>query len=322
MEKFLIMNTSFFGDVLLTGALCRGIKIKYPDSKLIFMVNKPFYEAAKYLEGVDEVIEYDKKGENKGIRGFFSFYYKYKEVYKNEIRAAFVIYGNERGIILARLWGAKQIYSDNSSVFRFLLGCKNLKDEYNLHVQDKNLHLLSLYTGEKIDELPIMYYPPLEAEKAIDALLRKYALDNCSDCIAICTTSKRIEKDMPISICYSLIEKLSKDDYKVLLVGAGSDAVNYAQKLKMMKGKSFFNLVNQTSISELGALLKRCKYVISVDTGTLHLACAVRVPVIALFYINDVSHIRRWAPKNFYPHRLLVGSEISIKAILGQMKTL
>ena len=322
MKNFLIVNTSFFGDVLLTGALCRGIKIKYPNSKVIFMVNKPFYEAAKYLEGVDEVIEYDKRGENKGIKGFLSFYYKYKDCYKNKIKVAFIIYGNERGIILAKLWGVKWIYSDNLSILRFLLGYKTLENEYNSNIQDKNLHLLNLYTGEKIDELPIVYSPPLEAEKVVDGLLKKYGLFNCSNCIALCTTSKRLEKDMPISTCFSLMEHLRSEGYKVLLVGAGCEAADYAQKLKAMKGTNFFNLVNQTSISELGVLLKRCKYVISVDTGTLHLACAVRVPVVALFYIKNENHIRMWTPKNFYPHRLLVGSEISVKAILEKLKSL
>ena len=44
---FLIINLSFFGDVLLTNTLCQNIKLSYPDSKIVFLVNKHFYEAQK-----------------------------------------------------------------------------------------------------------------------------------------------------------------------------------------------------------------------------------------------------------------------------------
>ena len=62
MKKFLVINTSFFGDTLLTNPLCRNIKILYPDSHITFIVNKPFVEVATYCDGVDEVVAYDKKG--------------------------------------------------------------------------------------------------------------------------------------------------------------------------------------------------------------------------------------------------------------------
>ena len=58
---FLVINLSFFGDVLLTNTLCQNIKQEYPDSKIVFLVNKPFYDAAKYQYCVDDVICFDKK---------------------------------------------------------------------------------------------------------------------------------------------------------------------------------------------------------------------------------------------------------------------
>lgn len=43
------------------------------------------------------------------------------------------------------------------------------------------------------------------------------------------------------------------------------------------------NLINQTSVLELMALMSGLKLVITNDTGTLHVACASELPVIALF---------------------------------------
>ena len=57
---FLVFNTAYFGDVLLCNTLCQNIKLIYPDSKVVMVVNKPFWEAAKYQKDVDDVVIYDK----------------------------------------------------------------------------------------------------------------------------------------------------------------------------------------------------------------------------------------------------------------------
>ena len=48
---------------------------------------------------------------------------------------------------------------------------------------------------------------------------------------------------------------------------------------------------------ELAALLKKCKLLISADSGPVHLASAVGTPVLALFR-NDIPGkcAKRWGP--------------------------
>ena len=38
----------------MTGALCMNLKRMYPQCYIVFVVNKPFADAARYLNGVDE----------------------------------------------------------------------------------------------------------------------------------------------------------------------------------------------------------------------------------------------------------------------------
>ena len=116
---FLVINLSFFGDVLLTNTLCQNIKQEYPDSKIVFLVNKPFYDAAKYQYCVDDVICFDKRNEHKGLLGLLKFVKNCQ--YKNKIYAAFVIYGNQRGIILSYLLKAKYRISGPRKYVKYLL---------------------------------------------------------------------------------------------------------------------------------------------------------------------------------------------------------
>ena len=73
MKTFLVYNTSYFGDTILTDALCRNLKRLYPESRLVFVSNKPFTDISRYMDGVDEVWTYDKWGVHKGFAGWYNF---------------------------------------------------------------------------------------------------------------------------------------------------------------------------------------------------------------------------------------------------------
>ena len=286
------------------------------------MVNKPFAEVAKYMDGVDEVLCYDKNGEHKGLAGFFRFYNTYKAQYKNKIDVAFVIYGNERGIVLSKLFGAKKVYSDNTGLFRMLLDNGPIDYQGRTHIQDKHNTLLELYTGKTSRPIPMLYLPPGEAVIKVDILWEKYNIQQTDELVAICTTTKRKEKDMPVAACVELITKLTQQGKKVLYVGAGEVAVDYVKDLHNLNCTNFVNLTNQTTITELAQVLKRCKAAISVDTGTMHLICALHIPLLALFYVYTKEHLTSWAPKEFYPRYLLAGKELSVDEMLVAIKVL
>ncbi|HIU63737.1 MAG TPA: glycosyltransferase family 9 protein [Candidatus Avacidaminococcus intestinavium] len=315
MEDFLVICTSYFGDTILTGALCQNIKLQYPDSHITYIANKPFYEAAAYLEGVDEVWSYDKKGENKGLAGFVRFVKKYRK--QKNFTAAFVIYGNERGILLAKSLGVSKIYGENKGLFRYLLANKKYISDQYLHKQDKHALLLEYFSEKKTLSVPIIYQPPNEALKDIEKLFDSYniATDDCV--ISICTTTKSVERDLKMDTCCEIIKELSKKNIKIILIGAGASAATYSQKLKEHGCNEYIDLINKTSIAQLGAVLKRSNVVISVDTGTLHLAIAVGVPVVAVFYICNELKLSQWAPKEFYEHRLVADGSWKAKTIIG-----
>ena len=321
MRTFLVINTSFFGDILLTDPLCRNIKAEYPDAKLIFIVNKPFYEVARYMDGVDEVLCYDKKGENKGIQGFLKFYHAYKK-YLGKIDAAFVIYGNERGILLAKMFGSKKIYSDNHGILKLLLTQGKTSIKEKIQAQDKHSALLEAYTDKAAIPLPMLYTPPQETQRSVDALFAKKNIMPADDLIVVCTTTKRLDKDMDKNQCVKLIAGLKQRGKKVLLVGSGQVGTAYVEDLKALGCTDFINLVNQTTIAQLAAVIKRCKIAVSVDTGTMHLICALRIPVVAVFYLNSPAHLGSWAPKDFYPHRLMAGPDFSAGKMLNYIQEL
>lgn len=323
MKKFLVINTSFFGDTLLTNPLCRNIKKLYPESHITFIVNKPFVEVATYCEGVDEVIAYDKNGIHHGLKGAWNFYQEYKEHFILGFEAAFVIYGNERGIVLAKLFGAKKVYAENQGIINLLLdNPKHIEYHGKTKVQTKNSILWEQYTKEPVKELSMKFIPPKSAYRDINVLLESLNLQDNDRLIAICTTSKRKEKDMPLDDCKQLIKTLNKQGYTPLLLGAGAVAKEYSMHLQSEIKDEYIDLVGKTTIAQLGALLANCRALISVDTGTMHLGLAIDVPTICLFYVHTKEHLEAWAPeKSLYRCEVLT-ENITVENILKALSLL
>lgn len=312
MKKFLVINLSYFGDVILTGSLCQNIKEQFPDSKVIFMVNKPFGQAARYLQGVDEVISIDKRGKHRGFMGLFKIIIENKAAL-DKIDTSFVIYGNARGILISKLLGAKKIVSDTHRMLKYLCTFSSLDYGEYVHTQDHNACFLKPLTGKNILSMPIIYTPPKEAVDYIEELLPGGGF------IGICPVSKKAEKDIPLLDCKELIKRINSKGKKIVVTGAGARCAEYVEQLGLSGCEDFVDLTNKTTISELGVVIQKCEKYISVDTGSMHLACTVGADLVSLFYIADEKHLAKWAPKEFYKNIFLKGS-ITVDEICAALK--
>lgn len=300
MKTFLVYNTSYFGDTILTDPLCRNLKRLYPESRLIFIANKPFADLARYMDGVDEVWPYDKWGVHRGIFGWYQFYKEHRRQYAFD--ATFIIYGNERGILLSHLLGAKKIYADNRHSFiRRFFSLEKIDYGKWGHVQDKHAYLAELYAGKPMESMKMVFHVPRSAFEKMDELLKNIT----KPLVPINPVTKEKEKDLKPSAVISLTEKIKAAGMTPAIIGAGTDIAAYYDALPAKTKDALLNLINKTTIPELGALLKRSAVLITADTGTAHFSLALDVPVVDVFYLNNEKNLASWGPKAFYRHRLI-----------------
>lgn len=308
MEKvFVIFNTACIGDILVTNTLVQNIKNYYPDSKIVFVCNKPYRDVALYQYGVDEVIVFDKK-KDKTLGGIFNFIkrFPYKRPY-----ASFITYANERNLLISKLIGAKHVISYNKC------GFWNTKEKYKLkeytHMKDKWGGLIEPLTGEH-KNLAIKYIPP-EADSPITDMVK-----SLKNPVVLCTTSNFVKKDMGVNDCAELVKLMREQDLTPVLTGAGKVAEEFSHNLRKTGCFNYVDLVGCTSFPELANILMICGKCITVDTGTLHFANALSVPVIGIFYAGCED---MWAPdESLYPARTLAGENVKPQDIMKAFKEL
>jgi len=79
-----------------------------------------------------------------------------------------------------------------------------------------------------------------------------------------------------------LIKTLSLRGYEIVLIGGPDDKDRMDSAFHGI-GKNVYNLAGQTSLKSLAAIFKKGDCLITNDSGPMHLAVAVGLPVIALF---------------------------------------
>ena len=312
---FLIINLSCFGDVLLTNTLCQNIKLNYPESKVVLLVDKPFYEAAKYQYCVDDTIYFDKKKENKGILGLLKFVIGCK--YKNKIYAAFVMYDNDRGILLSYFLHAQKRISGPNKILKWMLTDIHFERKNELvHMEDINGDFIRTLTGKNGEILPVKYLTNPTQEELTQKIAKEF---QNKELIGLCTVSKQKDKDMPLETAIEIINDISSKGKTVLLFGAGEECRKYRDKLKAKGCLNFVDLTDKTTIYEMANIMQLCKAIISIDTGTMHLAYASGRPTVCVFYKKEMT--TKWAPrKSLYPHTVVIDKNYTAENIIQNTK--
>ena len=290
-KVFVIFNTTSIGDVLVTNTLVQNIKLYFPESKVVFVCNASMRDVAKYQAGVSDVVLFDKT-KNKSFKGFWEFINKfpYKKPY-----ASFITYSNERNLLIARLIGSKHIISHH----KFALW--NTDEKYEMreyeHMKDKWGGMIEPLTNEH-KNLPIRYIPPEVDNELIQSI------KSLEKPVVISPTSNFDKKDLTVVACKELIHLLKINGFTPVITGAGQIARQFVINLKKTGCVDFIDIVDCTSFIELANILKICGSCISVDTGTLHFANALNVPVVGIFY-SWGAH--QWIPDtNLYPAKTLI----------------
>jgi heptosyltransferase-1 len=145
-------------------------------------------------------------------------------------------------------------------------------------------HDFPLYLGAKIDNVEFILPQNNDSEAKVQLLMSEYKLTN-KNYVAI-NPIAYWETKLWDDENFAKLADLIKNNLKMDVVFTGSEKSNIEGITSKMKAEGI-NLGGRTSLSELAYLYKKARFVITTDSGPMHLAAAVGTPVIALFGPTD-----------------------------------
>ncbi|MCW7540255.1 glycosyltransferase family 9 protein [Aquabacterium sp. A7-Y] len=100
-------------------------------------------------------------------------------------------------------------------------------------------------------------------------------------------------------------DALACNGWRIVLTGDASEHALAAQVQEHMHAPAL-NAARALSVGALAALLSRSRLLVSNDTGVSHIASALQLPSVVIFFATDP---RRWAPLDGLRHRCVMRAE-------------
>jgi lipopolysaccharide heptosyltransferase II len=114
---------------------------------------------------------------------------------------------------------------------------------------------------------------------------------NNGECIAIFPGASVNERRWGGERFGEVAKILHAKGYKIIILGSHADTED-AAKIKEYADNSL-DLTGKTSLKEVAAILKKCKLLITADSGLMHIAYGVGTPTVSLF---GSGIEKKWAP--------------------------
>jgi len=281
VQKFLVIQTAFIGDVVLATALIEKLYADYPDARIDFLVRKGNEELLTGHPYLHEVLIWDKK-EHK-LRNLLRMIGRIRrERYDVVINVQrFAATG-----LMTVLSGAKEtIGFDKNPLSRFFTlriphivsapaqPGGSIVSGATLHEIDRNQALIASLTDDK-PARPRLYPTPADEEKVARYKGKPY--------ITVSPASVWFTKQYPKEKWASFIKRLPAE-IMVYLLGAPSDRELCQNIFASNPSPLVVDLSGQLSFLQSTALMRGAVMNYVNDSAPMHFASAVNAPVTAVY---------------------------------------
>lgn len=281
VERILIFNVNWLGDVLFSTAAIRNIRRNYPDNYIACIIPSRCYQVLKGNPYLNEVIIFDEKDRHRGMLAKLNFVRLLKG---KKFDVVFLLHRSFSRALICRLAQIGSRVGHYTKKRSFLLTKKIIPPQKDsLHRIDYYLDVIEK-AGLRIEDRYLDFFFDVLDEKQVDDFLNKNGVGKGDFIVALNPGGNWKLKRWPIDYWADLADKLIRQNQaKVIITGSVTDLALAGQiKEKMIETPLI--ACGVFNIKQLGALAKRVDLFITADTGPLHIANAVGAKkIIALF---------------------------------------
>jgi heptosyltransferase-2 len=269
----LVVRFSSIGDILLTTPLLRAIRHRHPAARVTVLTKKAFVPLLSHNPNVDRVIPLVPGQSLGGLA---------REIRKGGFSHRLDLHGSLRSFALRVLApGDWSSYPKHRGARTMLIHSK--RDRYrDRRPVPERYFSAARGLGVLPDGSPPDFFLGPESELEVTAWLAASGLDSNRPLIAVAPGAAHATKRWPVELWRALLSQLVAGGSSVAVVG-GSQDIRLASLLAGSGQRQVASAAGVFGLQSTGALLRRSMAVVSGDTGVMHMATAVRTPVVALF---------------------------------------
>lgn len=297
VQRILVVRVDLLGDVVLSLPAVRALRRAYPNARIDMLV---LGSSAGILAGetdLDHVLTFDPYIWRSPLALANPKTWRNIRTFLSALRAArydlAISVSGDIGSILTRLSGARRRVGYGGEAYKFMLTDALPGGRYRKR-QHETKYVLDLARAAGGIVVPGDEHLHLSVMPAASAHIEELfghergRLGTNGPIIAIHAGARNGQAKRWPHIHFSeLIDSLVGDlDALVVLTGAPGE-LPLANAVELGAREHVLNLVGKTNLPELVALLAASDLLITGDSGPMHIACAVKTPVVALHGPTD-----------------------------------
>ena len=289
MKNFLIVKLSAIGDVIHALPVSYAIKETFPDAKITWVVEPPAYDLIKMNPCVDRIILFRKK-DFRTLKGFAKLFLPFRrELQRETYDAVLDLQGLFKSAAIA--------FFANANIKLGICNMRELSDKISTPVIGEHSagHIVERYLdtaraiGCRVEKVVFpLEIPPDEIKKA-NAITNHAGLRAGNNYVILAIGANWTNKRWRVENFAEIGDWLYELEFIPVLVGNGTVDVQRAAEIEELMEIPPINLVNQTNLPQLTYIVKNSALVIGGDTGIVHLAAGLKVPVVMLMGPTDAN---------------------------------
>ncbi len=285
-SKFLLVRLGSLGDVIHAIPAMAALRSRHPAARIDWLIDPRYTPILQLVEGLNEAIPINPRGD------VWTLLRTIRQLRRTRYDAVVDLQGLLKSAVIARLAGARRVIGLprehlREPMARFFYS--DMPDPgRDPHVIHKNLMLMRALG---VDDLQVAF--PLKMPRTVtgDTVAagfgpEGYAVINPG----AAWPNKRWPPQRFGALAAEIRERIGVRS--LVLWGPGEEGI---ASLVVGASRGAAELGPRTTITDLFAIVRRAKLMVSGDTGPLHIAAAVGTPVVALFGPTFAERNGPWA---------------------------
>ncbi len=286
-RKILVRTPNWVGDNIFTFPAIRALRKSFPEAHLAVLVRKSLGPLWELVDEIDEIIVYDLKG---GFRDLKRKLGLIRMLRAKRFDLAVIFPRSFESALWTRLsgipnrWG----YAEEGRSFLLTRAAHSPRGYRHTHRIDYYYHLLDSAKSDEPAPPAHLLLSPDDLDRGRRLLWKEAGNDESGLLIGFHPrASYGPAKCWPLEKFIRLAELLVKERRVVILLFGSEKERESLQGIADGVGRGVVNLAGRTGLKELAALTALCRVLVANDSGPLHLAAALGVPVIGLYGSTD-----------------------------------
>jgi heptosyltransferase-2 len=284
-KRILVLRYRFIGDTILTIPFLRNLRRSEPDAEIVWVVAPGSSDVVHGVPYVDELIYWDpvtmhadSRGTHKTLSSKWTFI---KDLRRRRFDKVYVLKRSLSSAIIAWLTGATARIGFDTEARGFLL-TKRVPYRHDQHEVQNFLDVLRA-DGVPIEDDYLEAWLTKEEEAFAADYLRCAGVSTSDTVIALHPFTANPPRAWHQENFVELANRLQMMyNTRILIFGGKRDGA-LAEYFSEGINPEPIMAVGTTTLRQSMALLGRCRMLVCNDSGIMHLAAAMRIPLVAVF---------------------------------------